>query len=410
MVRIKEKKRISKVKLFFLIIFFIISIFFNDQDLMYPYYIKISKTAIYLPFFIIIIFILVLINRFHLDVITLLLSIRIGLYLIPLLYMNEVEGYLGNYFSVVASLVAYYIASQNHNEDISRIINRIMMFFMGVVSVQVIIQAVLINVHYGVVSTGLLKRYMSLPIGNSNYIASLILPMMVFIYNGNINTKGKSLVMSLGILALIILQSKNTIIILLFVLIIKYMKSYLNQKNKLKYGVELRSIYVLFLLIQISILTITAYFIVRYILTEWSMGMEYNQSSYYSVFNALTSDRLVVYSREIQRWKENLLWGNGLSYVKGYQRSHNWIIELLVQSGIVGLVVFLSALGVWIRKVKKCIKKNALVKSSFYLISIILVQGLAEVSMFTITFDILFWFIIGLSISEVKRIEKNQLA
>ena len=135
--------------------------------------------------------------------------------------------------------------------------------------------------------------------------------------------------------------------------------------------------------------------------------MLYNETSLYETINALTSNRLNIYIAEIKRWAEHMFFGNGLTYKSGYPRSHNWVIELLVQSGVIGFTIFITAIAIWCNKVKKHLRGNNLVKSSFYSCLVTLFQGLAEVSVFTITIDLLFWFMIGLSISDVNYLKRE---
>lgn len=181
----------------------------------------------------------------------------------------------------------------------------------------------------------------------------------------------------------------------------RFIKKYLTSLRKIKDNKVTAAI--LSTLLGLSIYFLV-YKLVNYFLIKWNMGMIYSGDSIYNSINSLSSNRLNVYSSELSRWMHHLIFGNGLAYDLGTARSHNWMIDLLVQSGLLGFSLYIMALIIWYKKIRLYKYSNRLIEASFFAIVTILIQGLAEVSVFTMIIDIILWYFIGLSISESRSI------
>lgn len=399
----KPMRTNSKLKSAFIGVAFFIILFFTNKELRLPYYINVSAMVAYIPLFLGMLAMLFLNRNCRIDTISMILAARLFIYIFPIIYLDNLTGYWGNYFSVIASFIAYLICSQNHFDDISAPINQLFAVFLSLVSLQVIYLFVILRMQFGILSIGLSKLYMVTPVGGSNYIASVILPLMVFMYYSSIRLTTKLVVLAISVVAIVLIQSKNAVLVIILFLCIRLIKVYLKaikSSNSNKNKVTLVTI-VLFMSAVAGV-----YYSLRFFLIEWHMGMSYNPASLYETINALTSNRLDVYSKEFNRWTDHMILGNGLAYDVGMTRSHNWIIELLVHSGLLGFSVYIIAILKWFRKTRRYIKKSSFVRSTHYAALIILVQGLAEVSLFTTSIDMIFWILIGLSMSEVQRLQR----
>lgn len=400
--------RMGKFKQFFILIFMLVTLFFSERDLLFPYYFRISTTLLIAILIIICVFLLSFVKNVKFDFISITLLARMVLYLLPVLYTESMYGYWGNYLTVVASFFAYFISSQYSFKENKTLIERISLIFMlslVIISIQVIYMNFLLADKFGFLSINLFKFHLELPLGSSNYIASVILPLLVFVIYAEINNKVRIASSILAVIALIIIQSKNAFIVLFFFLAFKLIVTYfkvLRMTNENRRNVISLTI---FLFIALSGILI---FSVYFLLNEWNMGMVVVNGTFLEIINALSSNRLYVFSNEFSRWTNNFMFGNGLGYEVGAIRSHNWLLELLVQSGIVGLLLYISILTNWYSIIKVQRNSSRFFKAVFSSVVIILIQGLAEVSMFTMTIDVLLWFLIGLSVSEVKSIKVNR--
>ena len=393
----------SGIKKFYLFITFLVILFIaqGDQgDVISFYHFNGSKIIIYILTFTLIVSLIIIFNKnIYFDFISYLLFFRLGLYVIPILYIPTVENYWGNYFAVISSFLAYFITSQRNDRDITKSINKINTFFVIIICIQVFYAFFYLVQQYGNLNINLFKAYLIIPAGASNYIACIILPFLFFVYYSQVSKKLKLFIVIVSIMALLIIQSKNAMLVLiLFItiqIIISYFKFITNNKDLKKNKLSV----IVFTLIFIGFLVLISIFALKYFMDKWYMGMSISGFSIYELVNALTSNRLYVYESEIARWGNHLFLGNSLSYTLGDSKSHNWIIELLVQVGVIGFVVYLAALFIWIKKIKNYVKQDQFLKSCMFFVLIILVQGLAEVSLFTVIIDILFWSVLGLSVS-----------
>lgn len=401
--------RLDKNKLVFISIFVLVSLLTTSKDLPFKYYFRISSTTLFMGIFIVFLILIPFNKKLSFDLISLILLVRLVIYLVPLAFTESMEGYWGNYLTIIGSFLAYIISSQassNSKNNYSSIINNILMFFLNITSIQVIYMFFLLGSKYGALNINLSKYYLVTPIGGSNYISSVILPLLIFICYSDIKKKSKIICITLAIVALLIIQSKNAIFVLILFSSYRFIKKYLIAIRGIKDNKKFAII--------LTILIITTgfyllYTVFNYLLIEWNMGMAYSGSSTYEKINALSSGRLTVYSNEISRWLDHFIIGNGLAYDVGMKRSHNWLIDLLVQSGLIGFILYLSTLIIWYKKVHTHLKSNKLIISAYYSIVIILMQGFAEVSMFTMTIDVMLWFFIGISVSESKMIKCNRV-
>lgn len=402
--------RIDKYKLAFFIIFALVSLFTSEKELLIPFYFRISSTTLLMGVFILFFILLILYRRFSLDFISIMLLVRVVTLLIPLTYTEIMQGYWGNYLAIIGSFMAYLISSQislNWKKDYSILIQKVLMIFLNIASIQVIFMYFTLGKEYGHLNINLFKFYLVTPIGASNYIASIILPLLIITFYIDIKKKYKVISIILATMALVIIQSKNAIFVLLLFIAYRMIKKYIiaiketNENKKLAVFLKLH-----IFITGVAIL----YLAFNYLLVEWNMGMVSSNGSIYNVINALSSNRLNVYLNELFRWKDHLLLGNGLAYETGLVRSHNWLIELLVQSGLFGLILYLGALVSWYKRINLYLKSSKLMKAVFYGIIIIFIQGLAEVSVFTLTVDVILWFLIGLSISESKILKHNKIS
>ena len=399
----KNSKYSFNIKTVFFIVYTFVLLVIGSGDYIVVPHLSLNSIYIYIALFSIVLFyFFIKKDSINADVINFLLLFRIGIYLIPLIYIYNTNGFFGNYFSVIASLMTYLVFSSKNIDNYSSY-NRLIKFIIIITFIQTIITAININ------STGksiYYKLYMETPIGSSNFIGCIILPMIVFIIFFEEKKYIKSLIIILGLITLILIRSKNALIVFLifivYFLIKKLVKSFFNLKN---YMDKRLSIF-LICFISFFILTI-AFFIVKFVLNKFYMGIQLDGNGILKIINAFSSGRLDVYLAELTRWSNNPLFGGGMVYKVGEMRAHNWIIEALVQSGILGLTVFFILLCIWYRKIKFYIKKDKFIRACFISVIAILLQGLFEVSIFTTSIDILLWIFIGLSISKVNKLKYN---
>ncbi len=357
-------------------------------------------------------------ENIYVDLITCILLSRLFLYLLPLSYNFDLTKYLGNYFSVIASVIAYFIASQHIEKDLTRTVGKLFTFMFFVICIQVVVASWHLKSKFGAMSTNFEKSYTIIPAGASNYIACFLLPIMVYILFSKISMKFKLLVTASGVATLLFIKSKNSLLVLmLFFVIILLVYCYQVFRGKKQIPipfikseatkVRIRKWAKYGLMISIIVFFVATIFIAKYLLAKWNTGMN-NKGSLYKIVNSLTSGRITIFVDELDRFRNFPIFGNGLAYGPKDPRSHNWIIDLLAQVGVVGFTVFMAGLVLWIRKIKEFITKDKFILASALFILTMLIQGLAEISLFTYGIDVLFWGVIGLTISRVNYLKGNK--
>ena len=150
---------------------------------------------------------------------------------------------IGKLFAVIASFVAYFVASQPHNNInflTTKKASKILVLYVTLISIQVIYVFFSLFLDHGLLNINLLKLNMVTPVGASNYIASIILPLLVFVYYIDFERKFKIFTILLGIVSLLMIQSKNALFVLVILISAKFIKSYFRKIIKSKPDANLR--------------------------------------------------------------------------------------------------------------------------------------------------------------------------
>ena len=113
--------------------------------------------------------------------------------------------------------------------------------------------------------------------------------------------------------------------------------------------------------------------------------------------NSISSGRLEIFGREFSRALEHPLFGNGMIFNQktSVDGAHNLIIELFVQSGLIGLFLYLTPMFSVFRRARTHL--NSPITTSWYLLTVaIFINGFVEVNFFNWCIDFIFWFSCGL--------------
>ncbi|WP_214755821.1 MULTISPECIES: hypothetical protein [unclassified Exiguobacterium] len=404
---------ISKDKnpMFFIILMFIMLLFTNqssnglyvgsDYGMISVFHIKIN--TIFMLLSICFISFMYNLKNIYFDKVALLLFISAVLGLIPLMYSKNIDNYIGNYIPVVIAFFSYWICLQA-TKDYYKYIYRVFMFVTIVISLQVIsteinffntLSLINFNDHYA-------KGSMIIPIGSSNLIACFLLPLILFllVYKKNLITFS---VVILGLYALLLCRSKNALIIFAAICIlvplyrvVKYIIKDQTVSSKLKISflgfITLIGFIFFTLLINLS----------EFLINDLSFNYFSSLSNpFLNYLDRISSGRVTVYLDQLSKLNNSIFWGNGFGYSFGETKSHNWIIDALVQKGIIGTIIFIMALFLIFKK-SSFYLKDKFVTSTLVLLSLILLQGMFEISIFTAGIDFLFWSMAGLLMSRIQ--------
>ena len=84
--------------------------------------------------------------------------------------------------------------------------------------------------------------------------------------------------------------------------------------------------------------------------------------------------------------------------------THNLVLEALVQSGIVGTILFLMALLETFFRLRN---RTNLGYCYYYIFIVLIIRGMVEPTFFLLGFEIVFWLMMGYGYRFSERSDKN---
>lgn len=340
------------------------------ENIIIPY-IHQSFLGIHFTLSVVIIIMLFLIRtkKIIIDCILVFLISRIVCSLIPILYIDILNEPLGRLSVPIIALIAYYIGRQ-YTGQIDEIV-KINVMFMIILSIQTIYTVVNMTVPYDY----LYAQYIKIPLASSNLIAAYINPC-IFLTLASYHGKSiiKFLLLIISFITIILTTSTGAILIFSFMILIYYifLNQNINKRIKIVSGIILISSLTVFL---------------------WN---------YDSSLNTLTHGRSDLIFNDLEGFYNNVLFGNGMNYENRGSGTHNILIDLLYQNGIVGFILYIIPLTVIFTGIysNKSIKTELLGCTLF--LTTAFFESLIETSYFNYSNDMIFWFMAGITIAQIK--------
>jgi O-antigen ligase len=279
---------------------------------------------------------------------------------------------------------AVYLIALNSTED-STFVYKIIKLIFIIICIQVIIEAFMgTQSFFG--DTYFYKHDMTIPIGNSNAIASKIIALFAFLKCVEKDKKSKVMYLFLLLVAVALTKSRGGVLTALASIgLVFFWKGKVSTKNIIKLVAAL-------LLIGVGF----------YFFKEFSSIGEF-------IFSASTS---TVTGRE-GLWRNGLrifcyhpLFGNGFSDLVVNNNPHNFIIDTLMRSGIAGIILMISIVGGFIYKVKNYTTDNY-VRGCICFALCLLAQGLVEIVLFSYVHDMMLWFVLGTMCCRVNQLKMS---
>ena len=227
--------------------------------------------------------------------------------------------------------------------------------------------------------TYLYKNDLIIPIGGSNAIATRIIPCFAFCFCCYKNKWYKFLMTVVLFITLGLTKSRSGILAAIVVLaILLVWKGNINFKKiwQLTCAIFLSGLLLLFLISR----------------TQIGQYVFYNNGS--TVFN-----RLNRWDQAIDLFFKYPLFGTGYLSQAAEINPHNWIVSILARGGIVGCIIAIAISFLILAKLKGKYK-NDIIRGSICFAIAMLIQGLAEITLFTSTHDFFFWFFLGIAMRQ----------
>lgn len=341
-----------------------------------------NSYPIIMVFFIVLLaFAFIVFNRPYLNRVDVYLISRIIICLIPILYIQDASSLSAHYPVVLLTFMSFLIGADNQwsNEHLFRYV---LIICACIWSLQVFRTAMMAEVSYSSLEY---KSYMRIPIAASNVIAAYLAPISFLVVFGfKCKKLLKYIIFLIICIAIILTKSRGGVLSLvityfLYLVIFRY-----------KFSIAKALFLLLFFICVLYVLFNEVPAVKMFLL-----GFEADSYSYN--FSELSSGRFDIYTHELKRFLHHPLFGNGMVFndVTSTSGAHNFIIELLVQSGIVGAVTYIVPL---ILILKRCLDQCLDERSLGWLLMIIcfIVGGMEEVTFFNYSTDYIFWTACGL--------------
>lgn len=305
-------------------------------------------------------------QRFQLDSISLLLFIRVlASVFISLSSSRGIES-IGAIAVPLGSLLAYLIGLNSRISSCRQLLVPLG-FFCIVVSLQLILTVGSIDQSRFVFENEIVQ-WIKIPLASSNAIAGYLLPAILFVAFALDASKAvKGIVLLAGFIALGLTTSSFVWVALIASLII--IAAVYNDKNKARN---------MFLLVTAFCVICAVVFIAVPLLD----------------MQELSHGRINIWAETLSEGLKRPLLGHGVGYFD-HEQTHNILIDLFYQNGVVGLVVYLSAV---IKVLKTCAIDSSLKPSFAYLVALFLYQC-EETCYFDYRGDILFWAFAGFAMA-----------
>lgn len=348
-----------------------------------------GEAILYALFLVVVFFPLsILFKKIKIDGVAIILALRCFVCFIPLLYVTgDLRSFSSHYLVTYYSVFVYLIAL---NDSKANILNntKIVVIWGLILIVQVFITFVRIEFSY--FDYGY-KSSMSIPLASSNGIGAYIVPIMfLFFYSVKVDNKIKYLILALFVVATILTRSRGGIVCVII--------TYFIYKVSIKHKISI--IYIFFILSLIALIIIFALKIPE--IEQFFLGFTSADEALDA--NNLSSGRVDLIEFELERWLNHPVFGNGMIFndTTTLSGAHNFIVDLLAQGGLVGLLTYLIPLTIVFKKAYRYRKNNEVLGWMMCVIAL-LIYGLFEANMFTYPNELLLWTACGIIMSFKKE-------
>lgn len=299
----------------------------------------------------------------------LMLRCLLGFIQIPLLVISKYEANVGNYLLPFVECLFYFAIIQFNNEYFQKNMIVIVKIISLVVSIQVYFQAIFCVLPVISYSNVYYKACMIIPVGSSNLLSVLIIPGLVATFLQVRRRVYDNLFLIIATGAIVLTKSRFCLAILVIVFI--YWVFRVNTRSR-------NSVFIKFVAIVLAIIVVV---LVTYSSLEELTAVALGYSDYVTsggILNKLSSGRIGGFTYYFERISNHLLIGNGPNYIDS--RAHNIVIDMLYQTGLIGVVIFASALMELYRRANRECKKFDFFK---VVVTIMLIHSMGEISFFT---------------------------
>lgn len=339
-----------------------------------PFYMVVTISVLFL-------FICITVKKnVSMDYVCLLLLFRLGLHMFSLVYETPGNEAITQFVISGMCFVTYYIGLNYMNDQVY--CQRMFLATFFLICTQVVLEMLLsTNSFFG--DTYFYKNDLVIPIGASNAIASKLVPIYAFLMCNSNNKKMKIVLSSLLFFTVGLTKSRGGIIISLIAFgIVTIWKG----NHKLK-----DSIKIMFTLLIVGV--------TFYIFTENSIIGKY----VFSESNSTIIGRKELWKNGIEIYHKHIFFGNGFTKEVLRDNPHNFIISILMRSGLIGMVLAIMMAIIIFVKLKNY-TEDSFIRGCICFGVCMIGHGLVEIVLFSYICDFLLWLILGCAMNRAKQL------
>lgn len=400
--RIRKTSISYRFPTIFLLAYLVVLLFFSGNDtttnmgVVIPF---INVKAVYLLCAIIAFsFLLVCaFSQMKMDVIAFLLLFRIFLCFFPIVYTPVPSGFLGNIINSTFPFFVYFIFLNTSTDG--KKATKIFTIFGIVVAIQCILAYLIIKIKgYASYSDLFYKNYFVIPIGATNNISAVLLPLMII--GAKTLKRFKISYVALLVLAVFLCKSRTGLLLCALYFFVEFVR-------------KIRKDVLVVLIIALPLLLVVSWLVIR----NSEVGIKIQElllgySSKGDGLNALMSGRLDVYKNVFNEALKHPILGNGIDYEKfGFMRSHNVFLQTFYENGIVGLILFVVFCGLSIERIRQARKLDNIYRAFAFAMIFVFINALVEdviFADFTVIFGLFFLANMKQNIGKTGEIENVQ--
>lgn len=122
--------------------------------------------------------------------------------------------------------------------------------------------------------------------------------------------------------------------------------------------------------------------------------------------DSLTYTRFRVYQEALDVFGKHILFGRGAYAYKVFDAvmAHNFILESLIENGVIGSIPFFAALIICLKQMKRIGRFQS---TYFYAVIFMLIKALVEPTFYLASFEIFFWLLVGLGLRKEKGFNES---
>lgn len=387
--------------LYWIVTFFVFAFVANNDAKfigeLLVFYIPGTKWLVHFLFLLAHIVMLALITqRIAIDNIEVILLLKLICDIVSTCMINKPDSFA---FILWANIGVFsYIICRNSKLNLQNVLDLFELFAL-LLSFQTIITGFMLFQNGIVFESTIFKSRLRIPFAGSNLVSGVVSSAMICVLSRYESQKTKKVFFSIKliiyIVALLVIRSRGSILLLFFILdwmFLKRIKSLNNSSRRVL-------LYILLIVVNLSV--------VIYALNSAAVEMYF--SRYLHASSDITSGRLQIWQYAWEEFIRHPILGRGISFESDrftrYTGAHNIWLDTLMSTGVIGFLLHFILIYLVINRIRMISKNrfhfNKSVFACTMALTFLYLDSLVEVSYYNYINDVIFWSLCGALIADI---------